>query len=279
MEAPKGRVDYDAVRHYFDRAGKDVSAAASYMAHGQDLPVHAMRYRFDSELRTLSGWLDRIPKSAAVLDIGCGAGAWTSVFAARYASVVGIEGSASMVAAARRHTHGLPNVRIIEGDARTDIPENELQLAFLGGLCMYLNDDDVVSVLTQLKDRLSDGAPIILRESTVPGHQVRSTGEYQAVYRTVSDYHRLFRRAGCSSIDTRRNYGYTSMEMAIELVGLRRRRLPFLPQRSAALGAMTWWGLRLTSPISFMLAPRVLDRLDVAWPALQNHFFHITADR
>jgi trans-aconitate methyltransferase len=276
--ASKDTVDYKVVRHYFDEAGKDASGAASYMAHGQDLPANAMRYRFHSELRTLSDWFDRIPDSAAVLDIGCGAGAWTSEFAARYASVVGIEGSPSMVAAARRHTRGSPNVKIVEGDARSDIPEGQIQLAFLGGLCMYLNDDDVVSVLTQLGDRLSRGAPIILRESTVPGHRVRSTGEYQALYRTVSDYHRLFRRAGCSAIETRRNYGYTSMEIAIELVELRRKRLPFLPKRSAVLGAMTWWGLRLTSPLSFVLAPRLLSQLNVAWPALQNHFFRVSRD-
>jgi SAM-dependent methyltransferase len=277
VEDAKGSVDYDVVRRYFDRAGKGVSVAASYMAHGQDLPPNAMRYRFESELRELSDWLDAVPSSAAVLDVGCGAGAWTHVFATRYASVVAIEGSASMVDAARERTRELHNVTIIQGDARLDIPKDPIQLAFLGGLCMYLNDDDVVALLMELGERLGpQGGPIILRESTVPVGRRTSTGDYQAVYRTVPDYHRLFRKAGFPTFDTRRNYGYTSMEIAIELVGLRRRRLPFLPKRSAVLGAMTWWGLRLISPVSFGWVPRALARTGIAWPALQNHFFRLT---
>lgn len=277
MAGSKETLKYDVVRRYFDVAGEDASAAASYMAHGQDLPANAMRYRFDRELAALSEWLNAIPKSAEVLDIGCGAGAWTSIFAARFARVVGIEGSHSMVEAARRCTQNFSNIKIIEGDARVDIPQQEFQFVFLGGLCMYLNDEDVVALLTELTGRMPDGGPIVLRESTVPNRRRTSVGSYQAVYRTVEDYHELFRQAGFSSIETRRNYGYTSMEIAIELVGARRKWLPFLPKRSALLGAMTWWALRLAAPVSFGLLPRVLARLGIAWPSLQNHFFRLTS--
>ncbi|MEE9384270.1 MAG: class I SAM-dependent methyltransferase [Nannocystaceae bacterium] len=275
MAASEDSLDYDVVRRYFDNAGHAASAAASYMAHGQDLPDDAMRYRFKLELRTLADWLDAVPKSAAVLDIGCGAGAWTTVFAARYARVVGIEGSSSMVATARACTQHLTNTRILEGDARIDVPQEPFQLAFLGGLCMYLNDDDVVALLIELDARLASRGPIILRESTVPDLRRTSAGGYQAVYRTVEEYHDLFRRAGFSTIDTRRNYGYTAMEMAIELVGLRRKWFPFVPKRSKTLGWLTWWSLRVIGPMSFGLLPRLLGRLRIGWPPLQNHFFRV----
>lgn len=270
-------IDYEVVRRYFNDAADGESVAASYMAHGQDLPPDAVRYRFRAERRTIADWLDEVPESATVLDAGCGAGAWTTVFADRYARVFGIDGSSSMVEAARRHTRNAQNVEITECDVRVDLPDREFQLVFLGGLCMYLNDVDVVTLLSHLKDRVGGSGMIILRESTVLGNRRVATGHYQAAYRTVEDYEELFARVGFSQVETRRNYGYTSMEIAIELIGARRRWLPFLPQQTTLLGAMTWWCLRLTSPVSFWAVPRVLKRLNVGWPSLQNHFFRLEA--
>jgi SAM-dependent methyltransferase len=272
----KDSIDYKAVQRYFDDAADGASAAASYMAHDQDLPPSALRYRFEVEQRTIADWLDVIPKSATALDVGCGAGAWTSVFANRYARVIGIEGSTAMVEAARLCTRNAPNVSILHGDVRVDLPDGEFQLVFLGGLCMYLNDDDVVALLTDLKARTGSIGSIILRESTVPHTRRTATGDYQAVYRTIDEYRALFARAGFTRPDTRRNYGYTSMEIAIELVSARRKWLPFLPRASARLGTLTWGVLRLTSPISFWAMPRALERLNVTWPGLQNHFFRLT---
>ena len=100
-------------------------------------------------------------------------------------------------------------------------------------------------------------------------------GEYQAVYRSVSLYHQLFKDVGSLSVEVRRNYGYTSMVTAEELVDLRRKWLPFLPKDSPALGSLTWWALRVTTPISFWALPRVLSQLNIAWPRLQNHFFKL----
>jgi O-methyltransferase involved in polyketide biosynthesis len=181
-----------------------------------------------------------------------------------------------MAAAAREATRDLSNVEILEGDVRTAIPARDYQFAFLGGLCMYINDDDVVALLQSLKKRLGSGCSVVLRESTVPGMRDARSGRYQVVYRNVADYRNLFKRAGFASTEVRRNYGYTSMEIAIELVASRRKWVSILPKQSPALGALTWWSLRLTSPLSLWALPRLLSRAGIAWPSLQNHFFRLT---
>ena len=122
------------MRRYFDVAGAGAASAASYMAHAQNLPAAALRYRFALELKTIGDWLDQVPAHGSVLDVGCGAGAWTALFAERHARVVGIERSASMVEAARRRTAAATNVRILEGDALSGLPEGDFQFVFLGGL-------------------------------------------------------------------------------------------------------------------------------------------------
>ncbi len=269
------RIDYTAVRRYFQSAGSDTAATASYMAHAQNLPEDSVRYRLRKEIESIADWLDVVPPEGRVLDVGCGAGAWTKIFADRYESVVGIEQSSSMVVAAQTLLAPYPSAKIVEGDIREDLPDGPFDLIFLGGLCMYLNDLDVVALLRSLKDRLTSGASIVLRESTVPQGIVTARGDYQAVYRNVSLYQDLFRKAGFPTSEFRRNYAYTSMEVAVELVEARRKYLRFLPAQSPFLGTLTWYSLRAIAPLSFWLLPRVLSRLQVKWPRLQNHFFQL----
>ena len=230
------QIDDATVQRYFNGAGGSTAAAISMMAHEHNLPASAARYRLSKEIQTINDWLDSVCDSGRVLDVGCGAGAWVEIFARRYQTVIGIERSSLMVNAARKRVTDLPNVEILEGDVRKDLPKGAFEMIFLGGLCMYLDDTDVVDLLHSLKRRLSEGGSIILRESTVQQGLSLARGEYQAVYRNVRMYRQLFEEAGFFSVEVRRNYGYTSMVTAEELVDLRRKWLPFLPKDSPALG-------------------------------------------
>jgi SAM-dependent methyltransferase len=274
-DSTEQQIDDATVRRYFNGAGGGTAATVSMMAHEHNLPASAARYRLRKEILTISDWLDAVCDSGRVLDVGCGAGAWAEIFAKRYEAVTGIEQSPLMVKAARERVACLPNVEIFEGDGRNDLPEGSFDMIFLGGLCMYLNDTDVVALLNSLKSRLNEGGSIILRESTVQQGVSSAIGEYQAVYRSVSLYHHLFEDAGPFSVEVRRNYAYTSMVTAEELVDLRRKWLPFLPRESTMIGTLTWWALRGTTPLSFWALPRLLSQLNISWPRLQNHFFRL----
>ncbi len=269
----EGTIEAEAVRRYFNTPRHGSAAAVSMMAHEHNLPVDAPLYRLRKEVQTISDWLDAVPMKGRVLDLGCGAGGWLGVFAGRYGSVVGMEQSSMMIEAARERMNTLANVEFIEGDVRAGLPDGPFDLIFLGGLCMYLNDGDTATLLRSLSHRLTPAGSIILRESTVPKGRSTAQGEYQAVYRSTSVYRTLFLEAGLNAPEVRRNYGYTAMVTGEALVELRRRWMPFLPANSPFLGALTWWVLRSTAPVSLLLMPRVLSRLGIAWPPLQNHFF------
>jgi hypothetical protein len=178
-----------------------------------------------------------------------------------------------MVEAATKRVAYLHNAQVLQGDGRQNLPSGPFELIFLGGLCMYLGDSDVVALLQSLKSRLGASGTMILRESTVREGILLATGEYQAVYRSVDLYHKLFQEAGIPSVEVRPNPGYTSMVIAEEMVDLRRRWLPFLPKDSPLLGYVTWSVLRAASPLAFWALPQALSKLNVSWPTLQNHFF------
>jgi len=269
------QIDDAAVKKYFENATGGTAATVSMMTHEFNLPTSAARYRLQKEIETISDWLGAVNDSGRVLDVGCGAGAWSEIFSQRYKTVIGIEQSSLMLKAARERVASLPNVKILEGDGRHDLPEGSFDMIFLGGLCMYLNDDDLIELLHSLKDRLTEGGSIILRESTSHQGVYLAQGEYQAVYRSVNLYHQLFDDGGPFRVEVRRNYGYTNLVTAEELVSLRRKWLPFLPRESTTLGSLTWWVLRGTRPISFWALPRIFSQLSIPWPKLQNHFFRL----
>ncbi len=275
MDLENQQIDNKAVKSYFDNSNGGTAANISMMAHEHKLPDGAVKYRVRKELRTINNWLNEVQSTGRVLDVGCGAGTWTEIFAKRFKNVIGIDQSNLMVKAARERLAYLPNVEILKGDGRNDLPQGSFDLIFLGGLCMYLNDQDVITLLLSLKSRLNDGGTIILRESTVHQGQFVSMGNYQAVYRSVNLYHQLLHKVSSFHIEVRRNFGYTNLVTAEELVNLRRKWLPFLPANSTILGSLTWWVLRGTTPISFWLLPKMLTKLGIQWPGLQNHFFRL----
>ena len=160
------QLDYSIVQRYWDEGGSDATAM-SMMAHEHNLPARSAAYRLQCEINTLSDWMDDLSPAASVLDVGCGAGAWVELFAQNYECVVGVERSTLMVDAARERVAHLPNAHIIEGDVRTDLPPGTFDLIFLGGMCMYLNDADVVALVGELKKRLAKDGMVILREATI----------------------------------------------------------------------------------------------------------------
>ena len=267
------QIDDAVVESYFGGVGGTTAASMSMMAHGHNLPLNAVAHRITMEQRTIRAWLNAVPDAGRVLDVGCGAGAWVEIFARRYGSAIGVERSQLMVDAARERVSHLSNAEILLGDGRRDLPKGPFDMIFVGGLFMYLNDSDALSLLGALKDRLGVGGSLILRESTVRTGVLLAKGEYQAIYRSVDLYRRLFQESDIACLEFRQNFGYNNLVTAEEIVTFRRKWLPFLPKDSPLLGSLMWWGLRGTTPFSFWALPKALSRLNVPWPRLQNHFF------
>jgi trans-aconitate methyltransferase len=263
-------LDYEAVRRYWDRTA-GTAAAASYMAHEQGLPQSCVDDRFALEREVVNRWFADLGAESSVMDIGSGSGAWTALFAQRYARIVSIEQSAKMVEDARKRMQGMTNVELIEGDCLEVSVDGRFQGAFLGGLLMYLNRNDAVRLLVRLGELVTDGR-IILRESSGPRRVEMKTGEYHVAYRSAEEYAAIAGEAGLTVRAVEPNRGYARMEVAVNLVDLV-RRLPALKRRDPALvGVPLWHALRLTAPVSLELIPRAIRAAGIDWPHLSNNF-------
>lgn len=266
-------IDYGVVREYWEQAGSESASTASYMAHEQGLPEDCVKYRLDQESAIVDGWFAELDPACSVLDIGAGAGSWSARFAQRFAKVVAVEQSKTMcdVAAATLAPH--PNAELRNEDARTFQTGEKFGGVFLGGMLMYLNRADVIALLRRLDGLLDNGGRIILRESTVRKGLETRAGSYQVVYRTPAEYAAIIAQAGLQLSEVKLNTGYQAMEISERLVDYL-RLLPYLKSRAVTrIGASVWAVMKATEPFSLRLLPRVVARLGVPWPHLQNHFF------
>ena len=94
-------------------------------------------------------------------------------------------------------------------------------------------------------------------------------GDYQVIYRSVSDYERIFDRCGLGIRHVERNEPYALIEMGSELVEKWQRIMPVRFQALRAVGHLTYFGLRLGYP----WITRVAKALRISFPKLENHFF------
>src|ERR1035441_6203051 len=264
------RLDYELVRSYWEEAAHEAESA-SYMAHDQGLPRGCIEHRFALERAVVDRWFAGLGPTASVLDVGCGAGAWTELFAQRYGRVVGVDASAGMLAAARRRLAGQGNVELLRGDALTVALNGEFQGVLLGGLLMYLDRADAVALLVRL-GRLALGARISLRESGIRSGIEVQTGTYQVVYRSLQEYEAMAAEAALRVVAVERNRGYAHMEVTVALVNLARRLPPFARIDAAAVGGPLWRLLRATAPVTLELIPRAIEAAGLDWPHLTNHF-------
>ena len=265
-------IDYAKVNRYWEAATPSI--LGPYMLDDFGFPASAGDFRFRAESRIVHRLTLQVKRDGSVLDLGSGIGVWAEDFAGRFSRVTAVEGSHTLFQSLQERCARYTNLHPIHGDVRNFEPAASYDLVFLGGLLMYLNERDVIALLRKLVPCLQPGGMILCRESTVRGDAVALRGNYQVVYRSVSDYRRIFAQCGLSIPHVERNEPYVLMEMGSELVEKWRQAVPARFQALRAVGHLTYFGLRLGNP----WITRIPKALGVGFPMLENHFFVLAAD-
>ena len=261
-------LDYAGVARYWGSAR--TSILGPYMMDGFGFPAGAGQFRFHAEKKIVSRLIRQCRREGAALDLGSGIGHWTEFFAHQFAQVVAVEAIQQLYDTLEERCSSLRNVTALHQNVLSFQPCQSYETVFTGGLLMYLNDMDVVGLLRKLRPCLGPSSLVVCRESTVRSGIVTRIGEYQAVYRSVPIYERMFRESGFDVVSVEPNVAYISMQMGCELIKrwrtLAPRRWQFIP----VLGRLTYLALRLGNPWVTRI-PAILGR--ASFPELTNHFF------
>ncbi len=232
-------------------------------------PVSAGDFRFRGEARTVRRLLRDKKRNGTALDLGSGVGYWAEEFASQFSQVIAVEGSQTLYQALKTQCAPYSNIHTIHGDVLSFEPGGPYSLIFFGGLLMYLDEHDMKTLLQKLIPCLEPNGTILCRESTVRNETVTRNGNYSVVYRSVSDYTRIFKQSGLTLQHIERNEPYVLTQMGCELIEKWKQVVPEPLQALEIVGRLTYWGMRLGTPWITRL-PQVLG---IPFPCLENHFF------
>ena len=260
-------IDHASVNRYWESVKSSI--LGPYMMDDFGFPVSAGDFRFRAETRIVRRLLRGVEHDGTVLDLGSGVGYWAEEFARSFSRVVAVEGSNAFYPTLEERCTPYANIRTIHGNVLSFEFEGHYRLVFLGGLLMYLDENDVIALLQKLIPCLGPGGVILCRESTVRGETVTRTGDYPVVYRSVPDYKRIFKQCGLTLKHVEKNEPYVLMQMGCELIKKWKRVVPKSLQALRIVGRVTYWGMRLGAPWIKRL-PKVLG---IPFPSLENHFF------
>lgn len=239
------------------------------MMDGFGFPVSAGSFRFRVEVWIVRRLLGNMEYNGTALDLGSGVGYWAEEFARSFSEVVAVEGSNALYPALQQRCAPYSNIRTIHGNVLAFEPDGHISLVFLGGLLMYLDETDVITLLQKLIPYLEPNGIILCRESTVRGKTVTRSGDYPVVYRSALDYQRIFKQCGLTSRHIERNEPYVLMQMGCELIKKWKALVSPRFQMLAVVGPLVYWSLRLSNP----WVRRLPQILGIPFPNLENHFF------
>ena len=261
------KLNYETVNEYWRNA--QPSILGPYMMDGFGFPAAAGQLRFRAEIRIMQRLIRGLNKTGTVLDLGSGIGYWAEHFARHFEKVVAVEASAPLYEALKLRCASFSNVETHHGDVLQFEPVGQFKLVFLGGLLMYLNQDDAIALLRRLALSLEPGGVIVCRETTVRNGAVTREGDYQAVYRSTDTYMGIFNECGLSVVDVKKNTPYVLMQMGCEFMKKWKVVVPNRLQMISVVGHLLYYGLRLGYP----WIVHVPGACRWAYPQLTNHFF------
>jgi SAM-dependent methyltransferase len=262
-------LDYATVSRYWSKAKPSIMGP--YMMDGFGFPASAGTYRFDAECEIVEGLIRRmnINSDGVVLDLGSGVGFWAEYFAQKFGKVIAIEASDPLYEAMVTRCSQYANATLLNEDVLDFEPKDRFSVIFLGGMLMYLNESDVISLLKRVTLFLEPGGIVLCRESTVRNGTLTRQDDYQVVYRSVQTYTSLFEKCGLSLDHVELNTPYFLMQMGCEFIKKWKAAVPGPLQAIPLVGGLTYRLLRIGGA-SFTRLP---DALGVNFPVLTNHFF------
>lgn len=200
-------IDYKDTLNFFEHRGtnKTLGNKYNYVLFQDDNPELALQrdYEEKEKICTLLTW----KPDEFVLDIGCGIGRWGEEILKKGLYYVGIDYSEHLLKIASENLKDyIGKFQLIHGNfqkfpdklAETDAPDC-FDKIFINGVCMYLNDDDLVLGLEHIGKVSGNTCEIYLKETVTLEERLTLnqfyseslTQSYTAIYRSIEEYRNL----------------------------------------------------------------------------------------
>ena len=207
----KEDISYNSVELFFkQRSNSNLKHKYNYVMYLDDYPEIAIQRDIQAKAKVES--LLTIQEGMSVLDLGCGVGRWGELFCKKGTNYVGIDVSEKMIIRAKENLRAYDNKKFLVGnlcEIRNFFQSNSFKvqtkfdIIFICGVLMYLNDNDVITILQMLPDLMKTGGNICLIESMAERERLTLKDifseelkqYYSAIYRTVDEFKTIMSNA------------------------------------------------------------------------------------
>lgn len=143
-----------------------------------------------------------------VLDIGCGVGRWGDFFLEKECNYIGVDYCEEILKIAQKHFTNKDNISFLHASFQnlaTALKEADSEYLFdlviINGVMMYINDDDIGSCLSGIKDLVKSRGRVYVKESVAKElrltlsniYSEELSSDYSAIYRSVDEYNELWK--------------------------------------------------------------------------------------
>lgn len=194
----KENIDTKGVQNFYEQRAKNANSLKAVLLN-ERLPSNAADIRNEIEFKNLKKYLG--DKQYNVLDIGCGMGRWAKNLQDKYIiSYDGIDFSHNFIENAKIRFKDDNRIAFYQMSA-TKLDKNKLKdkydLIIITGVCMYINDDDLPILLTNINDLLEYDGILYFQESVSVLNERLTLKDfysdelqcnYSAIYRTINEY-------------------------------------------------------------------------------------------
>lgn len=201
-------INEQEVRDFYNKRAALASSMKnplSAVVNGEQNPEQAdTRSRFDREY--IVPRLD-LTQNSAVLDIGCGMGRFAEMVLPLCGRYLGADFAPEMIAAAEKRTAAYSDQAKYVCASFSELmskPDSffggKFDCVIMLGVCMYINDTELVKCLTRLVDLLNDKCVMYVGDAVGLGtrltldqiHSDQLDSDYSAIYRTAEEYVKLY---------------------------------------------------------------------------------------
>ncbi len=184
------KIDYKKTSEYWNQNLEQKGLGK--FSSGYIIPVElesVALYRFNKEL----DFLNKFGKFGGnYLDLGCGAGNLLYEWHDNFDHLVGIDFSDSLIQIANKQNENYNNVKIYKDSVlnfEKYVSDKKFKFIFVGGCFMYLGDEDILDLITNMFQKLENGGVLIFREPTATKKRIYEKNI--GIRRTIDEYKNL----------------------------------------------------------------------------------------
>lgn len=242
----------------------DLNSAAALIDNMEEY----VRFRTETEMRHLFSKYDF--KGKTLLDIGCGPGRLSFIFAQKCEFVYGIDFSKGFIEVAKeeQQRRNIENVQFENISLEYLKVDRKFDTVFIGGVLLYMTDEEIVSQLTQLKENyLVQHGDILIREpvSYLGKEEVTDID----IKRTPEQYISLFSQAGFELIYTNETFMHSPFFKYYERMSTTKRKRMLIRILFRFLFRIN----SLLDPTFLSFGERYKKRVSKNWTIKQKFFF------